>query len=121
MLRGYSFENGETLLNSCCGSGIFLLVASAPDTKQLFETDIDPTAVMIGKLNVLIKYCDVEFIPQVYICGFCDVGDREGFLAQVKRFDYVVTNQPWDAKTWATGEDSFTQIFKAAFSYLPEP
>ena len=63
MLRGYSFENGETLL----------------------------------------------------------VGDREGFLAQVKRFDYVVTNQPWDAKTWATGEDSFAQIFKAAFSYLPEP
>lgn len=94
MLDGFSFANGETLLDPCCGSGSFLLVAPAPDPKPLFGTDIDPTAVMIAKMNLLLKYRDVEFDPQVYVADFCalceegdtrdadddgDAGDKEAF------------------------------------------
>lgn len=162
MLGGFSFENGETLLDPCCGSGSFLLAAPAPDLKQLFGTDIDPTAVMIAKVNLLLKYRDVEFVPQVYVADFCEVCDAGGRDAddaddddaddgneepfpvrpvlprcpfQGRRFDYVVTNPPWGAKSEkstkraknsktaairATSEDSFARIFRAAFSVLTE-
>lgn len=156
MLDGFSFENGETLLNPCCGSGSFLLAAPAPDPKQLFGTDIDPTAVMIAKVNLLLKYRDVEFVPQVRVADFCalcdagetpdaddaaDAGDKEPFPVrpalplgpfQGRRFDYVVTNPPWGAKsakraknpkiavTRSRSEDSFARIFRAAFSVLTE-
>lgn len=169
MLDGLSFENGETLLDPCCGSGSFLLAAPAPDPKQLFGTDIDPTAVMIAKMNLLLKYRDVEFVPQVRVADFCEVcevceagetpdaddavdaaGDKEPFPVlplrpalplgpfQGRRFDYVVTNPPWGAKTAKStksakspkspktaasrspSEDSFARIFRAAFSVLTE-
>ena len=119
MLDGLSFEKGETLLDPCCGSGSFLLAAPAPDPKQLFGTDIDPTAVMIAKVNLLLKYRDVAFVPQVRVADFCelcdaddtpdaddavdaaDACDKEPFPVrpvlpvrsiQGRRFDYVVTN-----------------------------
>lgn len=159
MLDGLSFEKGETLLDPCCGSGSFLLAAPAPDPKQLFGTDIDPTAVMIAKVNLLLKYRDVEFVPQVRVADFCelcdaddtpdaddavdaaDACDKEPFPVrpvlpvrsiQGRRFDYVVTNPPWGAKsaknskcpktaaTRSPAEDSFARIFRAAFSVLTE-
>lgn len=158
MLGGFSFANGETLLDPCCGSGSFLLATAAPDPKQLFGTNIDPTAVMVAKVNLLLKYRDVVFVPQVYVADFCkvcdagdtsdaagdDVGDEESFPVrpvlprcpfQGWRFDCVVTNPPWGAKsakstknikspktaaTRSPAEDSFARIFKAAFSVLTE-
>lgn len=126
MLDGLSFEKGETLLDPCCGSGSFLLAAPAPDPKQLFGTDIDPTAVMIAKVNLLLKYRDVAFVPQVRVADFCelcdaddtpdaddavdaaDACDKEPFPVrpvlpvrsiQGRHFDYVVTNPPWGAKS----------------------
>lgn len=159
MLDGFSFENGETLFDPCCGSGSFLLAAPAPDPKQLFGTDIDPTAVMIAKVNLLLKYRDVAFVPQVRVADFCelcdaddtpdaddavDACDKEPFPGrpalplgpfQGRRFDYVVTNPPWGAKsakstkrakntkiavTRFQSEDSFARIFRAAFSVLTE-
>lgn len=33
MLGGFSFANGETLLDPCCGSGSFLLASATPDPK----------------------------------------------------------------------------------------
>lgn len=159
MLDGFSFANGETLLDPCCGSGSFLLAAPAPDPKQLFGTDIDPTAVMIAKVNLLLKYRDVAFVPQVRVadfCALCDAGetpdaddaadacDKEPFPGrpalplgpfQGRRFDYVVTNPPWGAKSAKStkrakntkiaaprspSEDSFARIFRAAFSVLTE-
>lgn len=159
MLDGFSFVNGETLFDPCCGSGSFLLAAPAPDPKQLFGTDIAPTAVMIAKVNLLLKYRDVEFVPQVRVADFCelcdaddtpdaddavDACDKEPFPGrtalplgpfQGRRFDYVVTNPPWGAKsakstkrakntkiavTRSQSEDSFARIFRAAFSVLTE-
>lgn len=159
MLDGFSFVNGETLFDPCCGSGSFLLAAPAPDPKQFFGTDIAPTAVMIAKVNLLLKYRDVEFVPQVRVADFCelcdaddtpdaddavDACDKEPFPVrpvlpvrsiQGRRFDYVVTNPPWGAKsakstkrakntkiavTRSQSEDSFARIFRAAFSVLTE-
>lgn len=117
---------------------------------------------MIAKVNLLLKYRNVEFVPQVRVADFCalcdagetpdaddaaDAGDKEPFPGrpvrslgpfQGLRFDYVVTNPPWGAKsakspktakiakspktasTRFPSEDSFARIFKAAFSVLTE-
>lgn len=31
--------------------------------KQFFGTNIDPTAVMVDRINLLLKFRDVEFVP----------------------------------------------------------
>ena len=60
-------EKGQRFLDPCCGSGSFLLSVNA-NPNQLFGIDNDYIAVFICKINLLLKYKDVVFTPQIY-CG----------------------------------------------------
>lgn len=115
MINDLSFSKGECFLDPCCGSGIFLLSASAVHPAQLFGFDIDPIAVMIAKINLLIKYSSFDFTPQIYHLDFS--ADQNLPLLGGK-FDYIATNPPWGAKNNTSDQDSFSRIFIKAFSLL---
>jgi hypothetical protein len=91
MLERMELSSGATLLDPCCGSGAFLLAADAPDPSQLCGIDIDPVAVMIARINLLLKYPDRDFVPDVHCADFL----RDG--AGGRRFDFIATNPPWGA------------------------
>jgi len=92
MLSDIRVLNGETLLDPCCGSGIFLLKVENVQLEQLYGIDNDPLAVMIAKANLMVKYYESSVYPKIYQMDFLlhaasALGDQ--------KFDYIVTNPPW--------------------------
>jgi len=94
-------KNTETILDPCCGSGGFLLNAPIENPTQLYGFEVDPIAVMICKANLIVKYKDFEFNPQVFLCDFLsDISlfdDPDTTSLKNKKFDYIFTNPPWGA------------------------
>jgi len=103
---------GKTLLDPCCGSGIFLCRANYDDPSLLYGYDTDGTAVMIAKTNLYIKYPDTEFEPNIYAADFLTLGTE-------KKFDYIITNPPWGAFTDEKYRRAFPNITSGeSFSYF---
>ena len=86
------FSDGEILFDPCCGSGAFLLAAEGAGPDQLAGMDLDPTAVMIARINLLCHFPRQEFVPRI-TCG--------DYLAAPPEVipDYLITNPPWGAMT----------------------
>lgn len=112
MVKNFSFSNNEIFLDPCCGSGIFLTTVSVKHPSQVFGIDKDPIAVLIAKINLLLKYRKISFTPQVYNWDFLN-------KSILHKFDYIATNPPWGSKIEA-GKESFSLIFKKSFSLLTQ-
>lgn len=112
MVKNFSFSNNETFLDPCCGSGIFLTTVSVKHPSQVFGIDKDHIAVLIAKINLLLKYRKISFTPQVYNWDFLN-------KSILHKFDYIATNPPWGSKIEA-GKESFSLIFKKSFSLLTQ-
>jgi len=95
------FTKGQNYLDPCCGSGSYLINLSDVHPSRLFGVDCDPIAVMLCKANLIIRFRDIEFTPQVFCFDF--LGDSSVFDSQEimdlrnRTFDYVFTNPPWGA------------------------
>lgn len=118
-----SFDNNETLLDPCCGSGSFLLELNAKPN-QIFGFDNDEIAVFICKINLLLKYKTDIFTPQIFCLNFIDKSDKFLSIFNLK-FDYIITNPPWGAIcndteciSEITSKESFSYFFVKAFTYL---
>lgn len=117
MTKSFEFSNGELFFDPCCGSGAFLLEVTANNPCQLYGVDNDRVAVLISKINMLLKYRDQEFIPQIYcldyLRGYSVIQQHPIFE---KNFDYIATNPPWGAM------DDYSDIYaipsKETFSYF---
>lgn len=127
MVKDFELSNGELFLDPCCGSGVFLLMVNANDPSQLYGVDNDSVAVLISKINLLLKYRDKEFIPQVYCLDFL-MGHsliQQHFIFK-KTFNYIVTNPPWGAVNnygnicAITSKETFSYFFVKAFEQLKE-
>lgn len=96
MLDNKWLDNGETFLDPCCGSGAFLLSVHTQTPECLYGFDINPIAVMISGTNLLIKYADKDFVPNVYCLDFLkrDLFGLEEDNIPFK-FDNIYTNPPW--------------------------
>jgi len=94
MVRKLSFEDGQTFLDPCCGSGSYLLglVRTGVKPVQIFGCDIDPIAVMIAKTNLICE-CRDEKAASGIVCG--DFLKEQ--LPLPECFDYILTNPPWGA------------------------
>ena len=118
------FSHGQTFLDPCCGSGSFLLAAPAVSPRQLFGMDIDPIAVMIAKINLLLRYPEEEFDPQVYCVNYL----MDSAMPQCPdTCSYIVTNPPWGAapvpRPYPAGVvsgESFSCFFVKAYDQLAE-
>lgn len=127
MTKDFDLSHGELFFDPCCGSGAFLLTVSASEPKQIFGVDNDKVAVLISKINMLLKYRDVEFIPQIYcvdfLMGYSVIQQHPIFE---KNFDYIATNPPWGAmddysNIYAiTSKETFSYFFVKAFEQLKE-
>lgn len=91
-------KNDETLLDPCCGSGAFLLKVSTNNPANLYGFDINPIAVMLASANLLAKFSDVVFTPQIYCIDFLK---KDLFVNETPnipfKFDNIYTNPPWGA------------------------
>ena len=113
MTNYFDFSSGQNFLDPCCGSGAFLISIPAKNPEQIFGIDNDKIAVMIAKVNLLIKYKNFEFIPQIYCTDFLQENNFD------KKFDYIATNPPWGAvmKNFQSKE-SFSKFFIKSFDML---
>ncbi|MBQ7193791.1 MAG: N-6 DNA methylase [Synergistaceae bacterium] len=125
MTKDFTFSNGELFFDPCCGSGAFFLTVTANEPGQLYGIDTDRAAVLISKINMLLKYRDKEFIPQIYCLDFlmgCSLIQQHPVFK--KTFDYIATNPPWGAMEnyrnirEITSKETFSYFFVKAFEQL---
>ncbi|HNU96260.1 MAG TPA: N-6 DNA methylase [Candidatus Magasanikbacteria bacterium] len=89
------------VLDPCCGTGQFLLSFAdvIENPKNIYGVDIDEIAVRIARLNILIKYRDQKFAPNiVYKNTLFEIGNYDLFSSNVENirdFDVIATNPPW--------------------------
>ncbi|MBO5924618.1 MAG: N-6 DNA methylase [Lentisphaeria bacterium] len=112
MLANYRVAPGEKVLDPACGSGSFLQAMRVQSPEQLYGCDLDETAVFIAKVNLLCKYHDLEFTPQIYCCDF--LAGTAGKIFE-ERFKYIAANPPWGAKNNQAADTPYGKI-KDTFS-----
>ena len=94
-------EKDSKVLDPCCGTGQFLL-AFADNVKNpanIYGIDIDEIAVRIARINLLLKYKDIDFAPNI-VCKntLFDIGVYDLFSLNnenIRDFDVIATNPPW--------------------------
>ena len=127
MTKGLDFGNGEIFLDPACGSGAFMLSLDNAMPNQIFGIDNNPLAVFIAKINMLVKFSDMDFIPQIYCADFLDFGEslcgNKG-VSECLSFDYICTNPPWgiyrakiyNGKTYQKNQNGKKAQYKSAKS-----
>lgn len=117
--------DGQDVLDPCCGSGAILLSCTAPP-QRLHGVDSDATAVMLAKINLLLKHATVEFVPRIYCLDYLE-GKSPAQHHEIfdKAFDVIVTNPPWGARRTrghqgrrTTEEETFALFFRQGFEQL---
>ena len=101
MTKDIVLANNQTFLDPCCGSGAYLLSVKTNNPEQIYGVDTDKIAVLIAKVNLMIKYKGIEFTPNIYHDNFLKTGNifehRNKNLE--RKFTYIVTNPPWGGMT----------------------
>ncbi|GHW02858.1 N-6 DNA methylase [candidate division SR1 bacterium] len=88
------YKQGWVFLDPCCGTGQYLLQVNTEDPELLRGCDIDEIAVKIARINLMCKFSNMHFRPNIFVC---DSLEKNGGLLKDK-FDMIATNPPWGAK-----------------------
>ncbi|MBR4835061.1 MAG: N-6 DNA methylase [Thermoguttaceae bacterium] len=101
MTVDFDFSGGKVFVDPCCGGGAFLTALKNVAPEQIFGGDFDENAVFIAKINLLLKFPNRSFAPQVVCWDFLDdVAEQTARAAGFpKKFDFIATNPPWGAST----------------------
>lgn len=125
----YIKDSHAQVLDPCCGSGQFLLVAldrlmqikgQADVLENVWGMDIDNIAIRIARINVLIKCKEQDNIsPHLYCRNTLleDSGDIFSTQEKILKdnfFDLIITNPPWGAKS----SNSELEALSAIFPYI---
>lgn len=87
------FIDGQKVLDPCCWSWNYLINIPSTDPLNIYGADKDPIAVKLARVNLMMKYKNVDFQPNI----FCfDTLTSKQF--QEKTFDLIVSNPPYWAK-----------------------
>ena len=104
----------STFLDPCCGTGSFLLAAAEKiqEPENIYGFDLDKTACFISRINLVLKYRDKIFRPNIFNTDFL-LFDFD------KYFDVIATNPPWGAVTSEKYQDKFLEVKSGeSFSYF---
>lgn len=117
------------VLDPCCGTGQFLMkfsnIVSKPE--NIFGFDIDKTAVRIARINLMLKYIDSEFKPNIFcknaIFDLIENSSVDNFISFFNNFDLIATNPPWGYKFSKSDFLSLNKVFPElksgdSFSYI---
>ncbi len=88
------------VLDPCCGTGQFLLSASekVKNPLQIWGFDIDELAVKIARINMILRFSDREFSPNIFCKNtLLEVDSGSFFSHEIPHFDAIITNPPWGA------------------------
>lgn len=125
----YIVDSNAQVLDPCCGSGQFLLVAldrlmqikgKADVLENIWGVDIDDIAIRIARINVLIKCKEQDNIsPHIYCRNTLLEDNGDIFATQEKIvkdnfFDLIITNPPWGAKL----SNNELQALSVIFPYI---
>ena len=119
MTKGLDFSKNQTFFDPCCGSGAFILALEGASPSQIFGCDNDPIAVMIAKINLLLKYKSEVFEPKIYKCDYL----KQHFNVN---YTYIISNPPWGAVLFdeknhpISTRESFSFFFEKAFGQLED-
>lgn len=96
ILNGKALSENETFLDPCCGSGAFLMGVYTNNPSNLYGFDINSIAVMIASANLIIKYSEIEFTPNVFCIDYLGKDLFINSRADIPfKFDNIYTNPPW--------------------------
>ncbi len=93
----YVTEN-QKVLDPCCGTGQFLLTIGnrLKNPENLYGIDIDYLATKIAKFNLIVKFSDKDFKPNIYYLN--TLLDFNGLFSNnlpIDEIDLITTNPPW--------------------------
>lgn len=115
------------VLDPCCGTGQFLLsiAEKVHNPSNIWGFDIDEKAVRIAKLNILLKFSDINFSPNIFHKNtLLEISPDDLFSVNViPLFDAIVTNPPWGVHFSKIETDHLQSIYQniksnEAFSYF---
>lgn len=128
IIKDYTKKDSK-ILDPCCGTGQFLLAFAdvIENPKNIYGVDVDEIAVRIARLNILIKYKNQNFAPNI-VCKntLFEIGNYDLFSLNdenIHDFDVIATNPPWGVHFSKTDIDrlktSFSEITSLeSFSYF---
>ncbi len=100
IIKDYTKKDSK-VLDPCCGTGQFLLAFAeiVENPENIYGVDIDEIAVRIARLNILIKYKNQNFVPNI-VCKntLFEIGNYDLFSLNdenIRDFDVIATNPPW--------------------------
>lgn len=134
LLKGYVRDKNTLFLDPCCGSGAFLLSDIFSSPEQLWGCDSDIHAVFIARINLLCKYKEHIFSPNIFCCDFLTekTTEKKEDKTGIKKlfhtsFTLIATNPPWGAvstpftdKNADIFRESFSAFFVKSFQMLKE-
>ena len=122
-------KKDSKVLDPCCGTGQFLLAFSdiVENPANIYGIDSDEIAVRIARLNILIKFKEKYFVPNV-VCKntLFEIGNYDLFSLNdenIRDFDVVATNPPWGAHFAKEDNEKLKKIYPEissleSFSYF---
>jgi predicted RNA methylase len=116
-------KKDSKVLDPCCGTGQFLLAFSdiVENPLNMYGIDFDEIAVRIARLNLLVKFRNKNFAPNI-VCKntLFDVGNLDLFGAKdddMKNFDIIATNPPWGVNFQKKDVEKLRKIYSEIKSF----
>ena len=87
---------------------------SISNPENLFGFDIDPIAVFIAKINLILKYKTIDFYPNITCKDTLLDFDSSSLFSSKEEFDLILTNPPWGLHF----ENGFLNALKSFYPHI---